>query len=99
MVYYGAYKEASTLNYYVRQPIHVVNSRTEGDMYYGSLFPDAPPLFDDDASLRKLWGGPQRVFLWVEEGKVPDYIHQAGSYQLARSGGKLILMNRTVAGQ
>ncbi len=99
MVSYGTYEDASTLNFYVRQPIHVVNTRTEGDMYYGSLFPDAPAIFDDDASLLKLWKGPRRVFLWVEEDKVPEYIRQSGFYQLARSGGKLILMNRTVAGQ
>lgn len=99
MVSYGTYEDASTLNFYVKQPIHVVNTRTEGDMYYGSLFPDAPAIFDDDSSLLKLWRGPHRVFLWVEEGKVPAYIQQSGSYQLARSGGKLILMNRTVAGQ
>ncbi len=99
MVSYGTYEDASTLNFYVRQPIHVVNTRTEGDMYYGSLFPDAPAIFDDDASLLKLWTGPHRVFLWVEEDKVPAYIQQSGSYQLARSGGKLILMNHTVAGQ
>jgi len=98
MVSYGTYEDASTLNFYVRQPIHVVNTRTEGDMYYGSLFPDAPAIFDDDASLLKLWRSPQRVFLWVEEGKVPEYIQQNGFYQLARSGGKLILMNRTVPG-
>ena len=94
MVSYGTYEDASTLNFYVRQPIHVVNSRTEGDMYYGSLFPDAPAIFDKDASLEKLWKGPKRVFLWVEEGKVPGYIRQSGSYQLTRSGGKLVLMNR-----
>jgi 4-amino-4-deoxy-L-arabinose transferase-like glycosyltransferase len=94
MVSYGTYEDASTLNFYVRQPIHVVNTRTEGDMYYGSLFPDAPAIFDDDASLAALWNGPQRVFLWVEEDKVPAYIRRSGSYQLARSGGKLILMNR-----
>jgi 4-amino-4-deoxy-L-arabinose transferase-like glycosyltransferase len=99
MVSYGTYEDASTLNFYVRQPIHVVNSRTEGDMYYGSLFPDAPAIFDDDASLLKLWKGPNRVFLWVEEGRVPDYIRQSGFYQLAGSGGKMILMNRVVAAQ
>jgi hypothetical protein len=99
MVSYGTYEDASTLNFYVRQPIHVVNTRTEGDMYYGSLFPDAPAIFDDDASLLKLWKGRQRVFLWVEEDKVPEEIRQSGFYQLARSGGKLILMNRTVVGQ
>ena len=97
MVSYGTYEDASTLNFYVRQPIHVVNSRTEGDMYYGSLFPDAPAIFDDDASLAALWKGPRRVFLWVEEDKVPAYIRQSSSFQLARSGGKLILMNRAWA--
>jgi len=70
IVSYGTYEDASTLNFYVRQPIHVVNTRTEGDMYYGSLFPDAPALFEDDASLAALWKGPRRVFLWVEEDKV-----------------------------
>jgi 4-amino-4-deoxy-L-arabinose transferase-like glycosyltransferase len=99
IVSYGTYEDASTLNFYVRQPIHVVNTRTEGDMYYGSLFPDAPALFEDDASLAALWKGPRRVFLWVEEDKVPANIKQSGSYQLARSGGKLILMNRTWVAQ
>ena len=94
MVSYGTYEDASTLNFYVQQPIHVVNTRTEGDMYYGSLFPDAPAIFDDDASLATLWHSPHRVFLWVEEGKIPSYIQQGDYYQLASSGGKLILMNR-----
>ncbi len=99
IVSYGTYEDASTINFYARQPVHVVNTRTEGDLDYGSLFPDAPPIFENDASLEKLWNGPRRVFLWVEEGNVPAYIGQSGSYQLARSGGKLILMNRTWAGQ
>ncbi|MGB8887165.1 MAG: glycosyltransferase family 39 protein [Candidatus Korobacteraceae bacterium] len=97
IISYGTYEDASTLNFYVRQPIHVVNTRTEGDMFYGSLFPDAPAIFEDDASLAGLWKGPRRIFLWVEEDKIPAYIKQSGSYQLARSGGKLILMNRTWA--
>jgi 4-amino-4-deoxy-L-arabinose transferase-like glycosyltransferase len=94
IVSYGTYEDASTLNFYVRQPIHVVNTRTEGDMYYGSLFPDAPKIFDDDASFAALWSGPQRVFLWVEEDHVPVLVRESGSYQLARNGGKLILVNR-----
>ncbi|MGC2109539.1 MAG: glycosyltransferase family 39 protein [Candidatus Korobacteraceae bacterium] len=99
IVSYGTYEDASTINFYVRQPVHVVNTRTEGDLYYGSLFPDAPAIFEDDASLAALWKGPRRVFLWVEEEKIPDYIRQSGSYHLARNGGKLILMNRAVAGK
>ena len=97
IVSYGTYEDASTINFYVRQPVHVVNTRTEGDLDYGSLFPDAPAIFENDASLDLLWRGPRRVFLWVEEDKVPPYVRQSGSYQLARSGGKLILMNRTWA--
>ena len=92
----GTYEDASTLNFYLRQPIHIVNSRDEGNMYYGALFPDAPSIFEDDASLQALWKGPQRVFLWVEEDNVPLFIKQSGSYRLARSSGKLILMNRMV---
>lgn len=94
IVSYGTYEDASTLNFYLRQPIHVVNTRTEGDMYYGSLFLDAPKIFDDDASFAALWNGPRRVFLWVEEDHVPALVRESGSYQLARSGGKLIVMNR-----
>ncbi len=98
IVSYGTYEDASTLNFYVQQPVHVVNTRTEGDLDYGSLFPDAPAIFENDASLDALWRGPRRVFLWVEEDKVPSYVQHSGSYQLARSGGKLILMNRMWAG-
>ncbi len=96
LVVNGTYEDASTLNFYLRQPIHIVNSRDEGNMYYGALFPDAPSIFENDASLRALWKGPQRVFLWVEEDNVPSFIQESGSYHLARSGGKLILMNRTL---
>ncbi len=96
LVVNGTYEDASTLNFYTHQPIHIVNSRDEGNMYYGALFPDAPAIFEDDASLRTLWKGPKRVFLWVEEGNVPLFVRQSGSYHLAHSGGKLILMNQAL---
>ncbi len=96
LVVNGTYEDASTLNFYLRQPIHIVNSRDEGNMYYGALFPDAPSIFEDDASLQALWRGPKRVFLWVEDDNIPPFINEIGSYRLARSGGKLILMNRVL---
>jgi 4-amino-4-deoxy-L-arabinose transferase-like glycosyltransferase len=96
LVVNGTYEDASTLNFYTRHPIHIVNSRDEGNMYYGALFPDAPSIFEDDASLLALWKGPKRIFLWVEEDNLPPFIVQSGSYHLARSGGKLILMNRVL---
>ena len=38
----------------------------------------------------------KRIFLWVEEDNIPLFIKQSGGYHLARSGGKLILMNRAL---
>lgn len=90
----GSYDKASTLNFYLRRPIHLVNSRTVSNMYYGALFPDVPNIFEDDASVRALWNGPGRVFLWVSEDNIPSYAARDHSYELARSGGKMILMNR-----
>ncbi len=96
LVVNGTYEDASTLNFYLRQPIHIVNSRDEGNMYYGALFPDAPSIFENDASLQALWKGPRRVFLWAEEENVPPFVKQSGSFLLARSGGKLILVNQVL---
>ena len=49
----------------------------------------------DDASLAALWKSSKRVFLWVPEYGILNYIKQSNSYHLARSGRNLILMNRT----
>jgi 4-amino-4-deoxy-L-arabinose transferase-like glycosyltransferase len=90
----GPYEDASTLNFYTHQNIHIINNREHGNVYNGALYPDAPPIFEDDASFQQLWNGSHRIFVWTEEEKAP-YVEQLGhSYQVARSGGKLILSNR-----
>jgi hypothetical protein len=90
----GPYEDASTLNFYTHQNIHIINNREHGNVYNGALYPDAPPIFEDDASFQELWNGSHRIFVWTEEEKAP-YVEQLGhSYQVARSGGKLILSNR-----
>ncbi len=66
----GAYEDASTLNFYGHLPLHVLNSRENGNLYFGSLFPDSPAVFEDDASLDRLWRGGGRVFLFTPAG--PD---------------------------
>lgn len=93
----GVYEDASTLNFYGHLPLHVLNARGLGNLYYGSLFPDSPQAFEDDASLMAMWSGPKRVFLWTEEKKIPKYIQNSGYTLLTKSGGKLILMNRPLA--
>ncbi len=98
IVIHGQYEEGSTLNFYTGQQVRILNGR-ESNLWYGSFFPDAPQIFDDDASFRHLWAGPQRVFVWMEEGdqdKVFSEIDRSTVYTLARYGGKIILSNRPV---
>jgi 4-amino-4-deoxy-L-arabinose transferase-like glycosyltransferase len=90
----GAYEDASTLNFYGHLPLHVLNSRENGNLYFGSLFPDSPAVFEDDASLERLWRGPGRVFVFTEQSQIPPLLRQTGYLTIARSDGKLILANR-----
>ena len=53
----GELTSGSTLLFYTRQPAHFVNGRVNGT-WYGSFWPDAPAVFDDNASLDRLWAGP-----------------------------------------
>jgi hypothetical protein len=72
----------------------VLNSRENGNLYFGSLFPDSPAIFEDDASLAMLWRGPARVFVFTQQNQLPPLLQQTGYRTVARSGGKLILANR-----
>jgi 4-amino-4-deoxy-L-arabinose transferase-like glycosyltransferase len=90
----GEYEDASTLNFYGHYPLHVLNARGKGNLYYGSLFPDSPQAFEDDASLASLWRDKNRIFLWTEEDKIPSVVQAAGYKVVAHSGGKFILVNR-----
>jgi len=90
----GDYEDGSSLNFYGHFPLHILNSRGNGNLYYGSLFPDSPQIFEDDASLARKWHAPNRIFLWTEDDKVPPEIKAAGYRVVARSGGKYILANR-----
>ncbi len=93
---YGEYEGGSTLNYYTGEQVRVLNGR-HANLWYGSLFPDAPKIFDDTESFRALWNGPRRVFLWVEfenQDKALEGIERSTVFVLARSGGKLVVTNR-----
>jgi hypothetical protein len=72
----------------------VLNSRENGNLYFGSLFPDAPAIFEDDASFARLWQGAGRVFVFTGQSQIPPLLQRTGYQTIARSGGKLILANR-----
>jgi 4-amino-4-deoxy-L-arabinose transferase-like glycosyltransferase len=102
----GDYEAASSVNYYTRHQIRILNGRCN-NIWYGSKFPDAPPIFDDDASFEKLWRGDKPVFLLTDakaspdrkpaeecpqKEHLPDYVVRDACV-LAKWGGKLVLTN------
>ena len=90
----GEYTRASTVNFYTGIQLHLLNGRVN-DMWYGSLFPDAPRVFDDDASFAALWRGPQRVYFITPDAARARWLEtMAPAYELATSGGKYVFSNR-----
>jgi len=91
----GELTSGSTLLFYTRQPAHFVNGRVNGT-WYGSFWPDAPAIFDDDASLDRLWAGPRRIFLltYTPEARTISLSPFGPVRTLASAGGKSILTNR-----
>lgn len=91
---YGDQSFGSSLLFYLRRPIELVNGNTTS-MWWGSTYPDAPRIFLDDQDLLRAWNSPQRVFLFVpqhERAKVeallPGPLHVA-----SEASGKVIFTN------
>jgi len=87
----GQYHQASTLNFYTGIPVRVLHEPS-GNLWYGSKFPDAPHVFETEASFTALWSGPHIVFLWSDQ-EDPKELYGFQRYALARSGGKYIFTN------
>jgi 4-amino-4-deoxy-L-arabinose transferase-like glycosyltransferase len=87
----GEFEAGSTLGFYLRRQVRILNGRSS-DLWYGSLFDDAPQIFDDQASFQRMWSGPTRIFLWTPLDKVP--VLPGPAYAIAQSGGKEILSNQ-----
>jgi len=91
----GELTAGSTVLFYTQQRVHLVDGRINGP-WYGSFWPDAPRIFETQESLRRLWPGPQRVFLltYHPEVRVPDLSRFGQVHVLASAGGKSVLTNR-----
>jgi len=91
----GELTAGSTLLFYTDEPLHLVNGRMNGP-WYGSFWPDAPAIFETDASLDRLWAGPRRLFLltYHPDDRIPDLARLGPVRVLASSGGKSILTNQ-----
>jgi 4-amino-4-deoxy-L-arabinose transferase-like glycosyltransferase len=91
---YGDQAFGSSLLFYLRQPIELVNGRTTS-MWFGSTFPDAPKIFLKDSDLFDKWNGGGRVFLFVppyQKKQVDGLLSH--KYVVAEVSGKFVYSNR-----
>jgi 4-amino-4-deoxy-L-arabinose transferase-like glycosyltransferase len=93
---HGEYEAGSTLGFYLqRNDIHILEGRSS-NLWYGSFFPDAPPIFETPQSIAQKWLGPQRIFLWQSTTDEPRNLPALPGpvYIIASGGGKEIVSNR-----
>lgn len=91
---YGDQAFGSSLLFYLRRPIDLVQGRTTS-MWFGSTFADAPHIYLTDADLLRDWSEPGRVFLFVPphlkskvDGMLPNRT------VVAEISGKYVYSNR-----
>lgn len=92
----GVYERGSSINYYTDAQLSLLNGRF-GNLWYGSYYSDAPPIFYNDDTFMELWKSDQRVFLFSEREPLAAFIERRPDFtyrEFARAGGKKILTNR-----
>lgn len=96
VVIYGDQAFGSSLLFYLKRPIELVNGKTTS-MWWGSTYPDAPHIFIDDAELQRQWSSPTRVFLFVpqhERAHVENAI-PGQKFVVSEHSGKIVYSNRS----
>ncbi|MGO4516429.1 ArnT family glycosyltransferase [Terriglobus sp. 2YAB30_2] len=90
----GELTSGSSIAFYTRKPLHLVNGRVNGP-WYGSFWPDAARVFETEDSLHQAWAGHDRVFLMTYEPqrRLTDLRPFGGVYELKSEGGKTVLTN------
>jgi 4-amino-4-deoxy-L-arabinose transferase-like glycosyltransferase len=91
---YGDQAFGSSLLFYLRRPIDLVEGRTTS-MWFGSTFADAPKIYLSDADLQRDWGGSGRVFLFVpphQKARVDGLLPE--KFVVAEVSGKYVYSNR-----
>jgi len=91
---YGDQAFGSSLLFYLRRPIELVEGRTTS-MWFGSTYADAPKIYLSNSYLQKQWSGTERVFLFVpphQKARVDALL--PGKFVVAEISGKYIYSNR-----
>ena len=82
----GQYSRASSILFYTGVQMHMLDGLTN-DLWFGSLYPDCPKVFEDDVSFARLWRGPARVFFFVPSDLNTDPLQKLGCTILSCSQG------------
>jgi 4-amino-4-deoxy-L-arabinose transferase-like glycosyltransferase len=91
---YGDQAFGSSLLFYLRRPIDLVEGRTTS-MWFGSTFADAPKIYLSNADLQRDWAGSGRVFLFVppyEKARVDELL--PAKFVIAELSGKYVYSNQ-----
>ena len=89
----GEYSNNSSINFYTQQPVQMLNGRVN-NLWYGSLYADAPNRWQTDASMTALWRSPQRVFFITHSAsRTSSWLAMFGGTRIAEFGGKFVLLN------
>ncbi len=90
----GELTDGSTLLFYCRQQVHLVDGRVNGP-WYGSFWPDAPPIFETAQTLHRQWASRRRLFLLTPNARArtEDLLPFGEVHPIAQAGGKVILSN------
>jgi hypothetical protein len=90
----GEYSLTSSVNFYTGVQESILDGRING-LWYGSLFPDAPQIFLDDAQFATLWAGSKRIYFVSLSDERRSYLAKLGPvFEVAHAGGKYVFTNR-----
>ena len=99
IVFYRNYESGASIVFYTGERVHIIDGR-RADLWFGSLFSDAPPVFEDQDSFVRLWNGPNRVYLFTEDSFVEQALQGIDPktvHIFARSGGKAVFTNQPIS--
>ena len=89
----GEYSNASSLTFYTHQSLSMLNGRIN-NLWYGSLYADAPNRFENDTSFAALWHSTTRVFFVTHNAqRTQQWMQAEGGEIIAASGGKFVVLN------
>ncbi|RZU40583.1 ArnT family glycosyltransferase [Edaphobacter modestus] len=91
----GELTSGSSLIFYTHQQLHLINGNVNG-LWYGAFWPDSPHIFETEKTLRRLWSGPGRIFLftYTPSARTRDLTPFGPVRVLDSAGGKTVLTNR-----